>query len=271
MIATGQRKVCGETATAFRLALVWTGLTLGSVLAAAPARAEGLTLSVSTSRVEIQSNFAGVDLVLFGGIQADPGLIAHPRYDIAITVRGPSAPIDVRQKARSAVIWINSGRQRFGDVPSFLALASTRPLSEVARPETIEQFRLSLDTAMDPEGAKTVNSQQAPYREAVQRLKRDDRLYQDLPRGVIFLNDTLFRATIPLPPNVPLGTYQVEARLIGNGLVLTGQRASLEVVKTGFEDNVAAWARKWPFTYGVTTCLMALFFGWLATMIFRRD
>ena len=148
MIATGQRKVRGETATVLRRALTWACLTLGSVLAATPTRAESLTLSVSSPRVEIQSNFAGVDLVLFGGIQADPGLIAHPRYDIAITVRGPSAPIDVRQKARSAVIWINSGRQRFGDVPSFLALASTRPLAEVARPETIAQFRLSLDTAM---------------------------------------------------------------------------------------------------------------------------
>jgi hypothetical protein len=70
-------------------------------------------------------------------------------------------------------------------------------------------------------------------------------------------------SVVPLPPNVPLGTYQVEARLIGNGVVLTGQRASLEVVKTGFEDNVAAWARQWPFTYGLTTCLMALVFGWI--------
>ena len=88
---------------------------------------------------------------------------------------------------------------------------------------------------------------------------------------MIFLNDTLFRATIPLPPNVPLGTYEVEARLIGDGLVLTGQQASLEVAKTGFEDSVAAWARQWPPAYGATTCLMALVFGWLATMIFRRD
>jgi uncharacterized protein (TIGR02186 family) len=273
MSGGGQHSVVpGKMARLFHPARVLAGCILVSTLTFSTlVRAEGLTLSVSTPRVEIRSNFAGVDLVLFGGIQADPGLFVHPRYDVVIIVRGPSAPVDVRQKARTAAIWINSGRQRFADVPSFLALVSTRPLAEVAKPETIAQFHLSLDRAMDPDGAETAGPLQAPYREAVQRLKKAAGLYQDAPRGVIFLNDTLFRTTISLPPEMPLGTYQVEARLIGNGVVLTGQRASLEVVKTGFEDQVAAWARQWPFTYGVTTCLMALLFGWLATMIFRRD
>jgi hypothetical protein len=128
------RIVQSRRCRAFRLALGFVGLALGTVLAPVScAQAEGLTLSVSTPRVEIRSNFSGVDLVLFGGIQVDPGQLFHPRYDIAITVRGPSAPLDVRQKARTAAIWINSGRQRFADVPSFLALASSRPLGEVAK------------------------------------------------------------------------------------------------------------------------------------------
>lgn len=233
--------------------------------------AEELTLSVSTSRVEIQSNFSGVDLVLFGGIQHGPDALLHPRYDIALTIRGPSGPLDVRQKERKMGLWINSGRLRLPDVPSFLVLASTRPLPEIATTETLAQFRLSLDGAMDPTRAGADDVALAPYREAALRLKTQTGLYREAPHGVIFLNDTMFRATIPLPPNVPLGTYQVEARLLGDGKVLTGQRASLEVVKTGFENDVAAWARQLPAAYGLSTCLMALVFGWVATVIFRRD
>ena len=246
-------------------------LAAACLLLARPAPAEELTLNVSTPRVEIQSNFAGVDLVLFGGFQHAPGALVHPRYDIALTIRGPSGPLDVREKANRAGLWINSGHLRLPDVPSFLVLASTRPLAEIAAPETLAQFRLTLDGAMDPAGTGAGDGELAPYREALLRLKTRAGLYREAPHGVILLNDTMFRATIPLPPNVPLGTYQVEARLLGDGRVLTGQRASLEVVKSGFENDVAAWARQWPGGYGLATCLMALSFGWLATVIFRRD
>jgi uncharacterized protein (TIGR02186 family) len=88
---------------------------------------------------------------------------------------------------------------------------------------------------------------------------------------VIFLNDELFRATVPLPANVPLGIYQVETRLLIDGVVVTGQRASLEVIKSGFENQVAEWATERAGLYGVATCLIALALGWLATVVFRRD
>ena len=96
------------------------------------------------------------------------------------------------------------------------------------------------------------------------------RLRLDLAR-VTFLSDTLFRATIPLPANVPLGLYQVETRLLADGTVLTGQRASLEVIKTGFDDQVARWASERSPLYGLVTCAIALALGWLATVVFRRD
>ena len=70
---------------------------------------------------------------------------------------------------------------------------------------------------------------------------------------------------------MPLGIYQVETRLIADGEVLTGQRASLEVIKTGFEDNVARWASDQSLLYGLVTCAVALSLGWLATVVFRRD
>ena len=108
-------------------------------------------------------------------------------------------------------------------------------------------------------------------RRALIRLESQGGLYKQQPKGVAFLNDTLFRATIPLPPNVPLGIYQVETRLLIDGAVVTGQRASLEVIKTGFEDQVAQWAEVRAPLYGLATCLIAVTLGWFATVIFRRD
>lgn len=241
------------------------------VLSAAPALSETLVTSVSTPRVAIQSNFSGADIVVFGGIGQEGPLATHGRYDIVMTIRGPAGPLSVREKERRAFIWINNDRRRFKDVPSFLALASTRPIAEIASPETIRRYGLSLDTAMDPSGAGIADPEERRFREALIRLKAGSGLFAEKPKGVIFLSDDLFRATVPLPANVPLGIYQVETRLLIDGEVVTGQRASLEVVKSGFENQVAGWANQQAGLYGLGTCFIAVALGWLATVVFRRD
>lgn len=249
---------------ALALALCW-------LAAAMPAAAETLVTTVSTPRVAIRSNFAGVDIVVFGGITRETGLATHGRYDIVITVRGPSGPIDVREKARRALIWINNEKRRFPNAPSYLAIASSRPVEMIADGKTIDSFGLTLDSAMDPDGARNPKSADLPFRNALLRLKGNAGLYLAKDDGVVFLSDDLFRATIPLPANVPLGIYQVETRLLIDGKVATGQRASLEVIKAGFENNVALWAQQGSVLYGAATVAIALVLGWLATIIFRRD
>ena len=46
---------------------------------------------------------------------------------------------------------------------------------------------------------------------------------------------------------------------------------ALEVIKAGFEQFVADAARDYGLLYGLLTALMALFTGWLASVVFRRD
>ncbi|MDQ0472351.1 TIGR02186 family protein [Labrys wisconsinensis] len=241
------------------------------LLRATPAAAENLVVTVSTPRVAIQSNFAGADIVVFGGIERGERIGSHGRYDIAVTVRGPAVPLDVRLKQREAGVWINAERRQFPEAPSFLAIASTRPIDEIATPETVARYRLSLPAALDSDGLDAARPEEQAFRDALIRLKSQGGLYAQQPRGVSFLNDTLFRATIPLPPNVPLGIYQVETRLLIDGEVVTGQRASLEVIKTGFEDQVAQWSKDRAPVYGLATCLIAVTLGWFATVVFRRD
>ncbi len=53
--------------------------------------------------------------------------------------------------------------------------------------------------------------------------------------------------------------------------MLTRQQTNFEVVQIGFEAQVANAARRWPLSYGLVTVLVALLFGWTATVIFRRD
>ena len=53
--------------------------------------------------------------------------------------------------------------------------------------------------------------------------------------------------------------------------MLVRQSAELEVAKSGFEARIAAVAEQRPLAYGIVAALLALAFGWAATVVFRRD
>jgi uncharacterized protein (TIGR02186 family) len=88
---------------------------------------------------------------------------------------------------------------------------------------------------------------------------------------VTFLTPTLFRATIKLPAEAPVGTYDVDVRLFADNIALARANSALEVVKVGIEAFIASAAQNHGILYGLFTTLMALATGWFASIVFRRD
>ena len=110
-----------------------------------------------------------------------------------------------------------------------------------------------------------------PFRSAFVRLRSRHGLYREATSAVTFLTPTLFRAGIPLPGQVPIGTYDVEIKLFSSGVLVTKSDTAFEIVKVGFEQFVATSARQNGFTYGLVTAFMALMTGWMASIVFRKD
>jgi len=88
---------------------------------------------------------------------------------------------------------------------------------------------------------------------------------------VTFLAPALFRASIPLPAEVPVGTYEVDVKLFADGAQIARTPAPFEVYKSGFEQVVTAAARDHGVLYGLATAIMAIATGWFASVVFRRD
>lgn len=249
-------------------------LAAGLVLAA-PAMAERLVTSVSTHRVLISSNFTGTDLVLFGSIEDDDTPSSQSRgYDIVVTVRGPAGTFIARRKDRVLGLWVNVDSRQFIQVPSYLAVLSSRPPSELGPSEFLRRQRIgianhTLRQRIGSDFADVVP--QDPFRIAFLRVKESEGLFHEEPQGVTFITATLFRATVPIPGVAPTGTYEVETLLITESRVIAREITAIEVVKTGFEELVAQAARDHSFIYGIGTALLAMMTGLLASFLFRRD
>jgi uncharacterized protein (TIGR02186 family) len=250
-------------------------LMLGAIFVAAPARAERLIVSVSNHRVTVTPNYSGEELVLFGSVEKDATTPTNrTAYDLVVTVSGPRADMVTRRKERKFGIWINTDYREFLKVPSYLALFSNRPFDAIASPEVERRQQLGLNNVLltqrvGPDYADVVPND--AFRSAFVRLRREHGLYREETSAVTFLTPTLFRTGIPLPAEVPIGTYDVEIKLFSDGQLVTRTETAFDIVKVGFEQFVATTARQNGLFYGLVTAFMALMTGWMASIVFRKD
>lgn len=241
--------------------------------AASYAFAEKLVTSISTHRVIINSNFTGTELVLFGTVEEAPEAELG-KYDIVVTVRGPARSFVTREKARVLGMWVNASSREFTKVPSYLAVMTNRPTSEIGTPELRRRNRVGLSNHIFAQligGDIADVTHNDPYRTAFLRVKIAEGAYFDDANGVTFLTPKLFRASVPIPGTALTGTYEVETLLLANGTLLAKQQTALEVVKSGFEAFVAREAQDHSFYYGMVTAFLAIVAGFIATLLFRRD
>jgi uncharacterized protein (TIGR02186 family) len=244
-------------------------------LSVRPARSERLVVSLSEHRVMVTSNFTGEELILFGGIEQDQASRTRPGgYDIIATVTGPAQTIVTFRKERWLGIWVNADSRVFEDVPAYLAVLSSRPLDQIAGHETLRRLQLGLENVPLPQRASLQiadSGSDDPFRLAFINLRKEHGLYRAATNGVTFLAATLFRASIALPAEVPVGSYQVDVRLFADGMQIAREQAPFEVFKFGFEQVVTTAAREYGVLYGLATAMMALATGWFASVVFRRD
>lgn len=231
------------------------------------ARAEALYMDLSTHRIEITSNFVGQDLTLFGTIVPDRGAsIGTAEYDIIALVRGPDRAEILRRKVPISGLWISREVARLTGSPVSLFRLSSAPVDTIASPELLRALRLDLPSALK---ARALASEPDNFA-ALTRLMQGKGLLRD-EQTIEFAAPSLFRATLPLPGSLPTGTYGVDLYLFRSQQFIGSSHSSLTVEKSGFSADLARLSQSQPLIYGLATAMLALFFGWFAAVIFRRD
>jgi uncharacterized protein (TIGR02186 family) len=232
---------------------------------------EKVQSDISTREIAIQSNFTGIEILIFGSIDfSDTRTPGDGQYDVIAVVRGPSEPIVVRKKERVAGIWVNGPSKTYGTVPSFYAVLSSRPFRAIASDTTLQEHRIGLSD-LDFGRDITGDPEEQAFRSAMIRLKENKDLFQEDDDGVTFIGRSLFRATVALPVNVPTGRFLVDVYLFRDGALASESQGTLEVTKAGFEAFIYQLAFAYPFLYGVIGVLIAVLSGLAGWFAFRRD
>ena len=236
-----------------------------------PRAGEEVQSDISTRDIEIESNFTGIEILLYGSVD-----FSHTRapdsgvYDVIMVIRSPVEPLIARRKERVAGLWINGSSRIYPAAPGFYAALSTRPLRAITSEETLKKLRVgfaNLDLGRPTSG----DSDEETFRSAVIRLKEKQGLFQEHDDGVSFIGRSLFRGKVALPVNVPIGRYTTDIYLFRDGEVISQNRSTIEVNKVGFEGLVYRLAYTYPFLYGVLAVFIAVLAGLTGWYAFSRE
>ena len=246
---------------------------------AAPAEAslarETVEADVSTRTIAVTSAFTGTEIVVFGSVvnSRQPSAEAGT-YDVIAVLEGMPTPLLVRRKSNVAGLWVNTDSVSFERAPSYYVISSTRPIEEIADPALLQRNAIGFDYARLAPAARSVIETQPgelkDYKEAVVRLKEKEGLFIERDYAVIFIGKSLFRSSIALPANVPVGPMTARVYLFREGELLSTFQSRVRLERSGIELWLYRSAMNHPVYYGLAAVLIAGLAGFLASMPFRR-
>src|SRR5436309_8978809 len=179
------------------------------------ARADAVVADLSSHLIAITTGFTGASVVLFGATDG-PG-------DIIAVVRGPERDMTVWRKGKVAGLWVNAEAMSFTNVPSFYAVAASRPLDELLLPGAAALYRIGIANLRLESRALAGGERATRFADAlIEQQQRAGLIAADVGK-ITFLGERLFRASIGFPANVPTGTYLVEVFLARDRDVVSGQ------------------------------------------------
>ncbi len=211
-----------------------------------------INADLALRRITIDSNFNGVDMLIFGATDI--------KGDLIILVHGPKRTIILNKKERKYGLWFNAKREKIEDVKQFYAVTSTKELSEITDEQTLKSITINDLNFSDDLG----------FNSALKNIKLNTKLYSESIKNIDLINEKLFRTNIKFPNNIPQGRYIVEVLLFHNHLLFGFQTIPLMVSNVGIESFVFDMHQFHPFVYAICSVIGALMIGWISSLVKRR-
>ncbi len=235
-------------------------LLITSFLDLSTANASPIISGISTNEINIDTNFRGADILLFGA----KGYTGN----IVIAVRGPKKNFMITKKERFLGIWHNGERIKVKDLYSYYSLFSTFS-DNAASAEILSMLELGKSNLKFNFSGEATDSKKNDFQIQLIDKFEKSKLYPTTSK-IDFLDETLFKVMLHFPKNISRGIYTVEIYLINEDNLTSFQSIPIYVNQVGLSARILDFAYQESFLYGIITVILALVVGWLANYLFIR-
>lgn len=239
------------------------------LLSSLPLKAEEVVIGMSSDTISITTSFDGSELLIFGAVKREEPIQQEEPLEVIIAVQGPKEPLTLRRKEKKFGIWVNADAVEIDLAPSFYAISTTGPFSEILNDVEDLRHHVSIPRAIRSVGAPMTVTDSQSFTEALIRIRTKNDLYQLNENSVSFDEQTLFRTSIELPADLTEGDYTTRIFLTRAGKVVSNFETALDVRKVGLEKFLYGLSRQQPLVYGILSLAIAIIAGWGASAVFQ--
>ena len=218
---------------------------------------------LSQKEIQIQTDFIGKEIIIFG--------IFQPEENTILLITGPEKDTSILKKERIGGFWFNTKKIIYKKIPSLFFISSSSPIKQILNKETIIKEKLYFDeiltnttTSRNFIGQKNINE----WSNNLIKIKTDENLYKEYKFNNI--DNKLFQSSIFFPPNSIPGKYIVTIYQVKNKVIVSKKNRVINIKKSGIGEKIYKFAHQKSAAYGLLSILFAILSGLLAATIFRR-
>ncbi len=236
-------------------------ITLLLMIWATPLKAQELITETARNQIDVTVGFVGSSIEIFGNRDS-------AEHDVIVVVEGPPVDVTMWKKARILGAWVNSSSVKFKKIPSYYQYATNLDLTVEENESILRRNGIGHDALFDksrarPKDVKDLKS----YQTALKDKKRREQVYFKQSAEMKFLNQNFFRIHFDVPASAPTGDYKIHSYLLKNGEAIQHDVSVFKVEQVGLNAFVFDAAHKYSTLYALICVLLAVFSGWLVSVL----
>jgi uncharacterized protein (TIGR02186 family) len=214
-----------------------------------------VSANLTENFVGVSEGFGGAKLTLFG--------VLKNKADAIVVIKGPVSYAKAWQKTRHFGIWVNGSPEEIGPIPSFYAVASSKPVKDIVSSRVAQDYGFDLGN---------LPFAQTPMTKGYVGVKVEKGMFRHNPSGVRILESNLFRADISLPRSVPIGLYEASIYEFVSGKLTAMRTENFQVAQVGLNASISRLAKEHAVIYAMLALALSLGIGGgAAYMVWRMS